>query len=69
MRPTTALKLSQLETRSLSWPVTLTTFLLSRNSRDRGFEFHVVFWDHASKELREVASKFISLNAYLEHIR
>jgi uncharacterized LabA/DUF88 family protein len=37
--------------------------------RARGFEFHVVFWDHASKELRDAASKFISLNPYLEHLR
>jgi uncharacterized LabA/DUF88 family protein len=37
--------------------------------RGRGFEFQVVFWDHASKELREAASKFISLNPYLEHLR
>jgi uncharacterized LabA/DUF88 family protein len=39
------------------------------NLRVRGFEFHVVFWDHASKELKEAASKFISLNPYLEHLR
>jgi len=30
---------------------------------------HVVFWDHASKELREAASTFTSLNKYLEFLR
>ncbi|MCA1642023.1 MAG: NYN domain-containing protein [Acidobacteria bacterium] len=34
--------------------------------RRRGFNFHVVFWDHASRELRESATKFISLNPYLD---
>jgi uncharacterized LabA/DUF88 family protein len=37
--------------------------------RKRGFEFHVVFWDHASRELKAAASKFISLNPYLEFLR
>lgn len=37
--------------------------------RRRGIEFHVVFWDQASRELRDSASKFISLNPYLEHLK
>jgi uncharacterized LabA/DUF88 family protein len=37
--------------------------------RRRGFEFHVVFWEHASRELIAGASKFISLNPYLEFLR
>jgi uncharacterized LabA/DUF88 family protein len=37
--------------------------------RKRGIEFHVVFWDHASRELRDAASKFISLNPYLNHLQ
>lgn len=35
----------------------------------RGISVHVVFWAHASKELREAATKFIDLNAYLNHLR
>jgi len=34
----------------------------------RGFKFHVVFWDHAARELRDAATDFISLNQYLEHL-
>ncbi len=34
--------------------------------RKRGFKFHVVFWDHASRELREAATTFTSLNAHLD---
>ncbi|HEY7669750.1 MAG TPA: NYN domain-containing protein [Hyphomicrobium sp.] len=33
------------------------------------YNVEVVFWDHASKELKECASKFISLNAHLDHLR
>ena len=35
----------------------------------RGITIHVVFWEHASREIRETASKFIPLNPYLEHLR
>lgn len=35
----------------------------------RGFQFHVVFWDHASRELKEAATKFVSLNDYVEFLR
>lgn len=34
----------------------------------RGFKVHVVFWNHAARELKEVASQFTSLNPYLEHL-
>jgi uncharacterized LabA/DUF88 family protein len=27
-----------------------------------GFKVHVAFWDHAARELRDAASRFISLN-------
>ncbi len=37
--------------------------------RKRGFTFHVVFWGHASRELRDAASKFVNLNSYLDHLR
>ncbi|MDQ3848326.1 MAG: NYN domain-containing protein [Thermoproteota archaeon] len=37
--------------------------------RKRGFEFHVVFWEHAARELKDAASKFISLNPYLDFLR
>lgn len=34
----------------------------------RGFAVEVCFWDHASPALKTSASKFISLNRYLEHL-
>lgn len=34
----------------------------------RGFRVEVCFWDHASREIREVASRFVSLNKYLDHL-
>lgn len=34
----------------------------------RGFKVHVVFWDHASRELKETATRFTALNQYLEHL-
>jgi len=34
-----------------------------------GFKVEVVFWNHAARELREVASKFIGLDQYLETLR
>lgn len=37
--------------------------------RQRGFSFYVVFWDHASRELREAATKFVALNDYLDFLR
>lgn len=37
--------------------------------RKRCFQFDVCFWDHASKEIRQAASNFISLNAYLDHLK
>jgi uncharacterized LabA/DUF88 family protein len=36
--------------------------------RKRGITFHVVFWSHAARELREAATKFIPLDPYLEHL-
>jgi uncharacterized LabA/DUF88 family protein len=37
--------------------------------KDDGFKVEVVFWNHASRELREAASKFIGLNDYLDALR
>ncbi len=37
--------------------------------REDGFRVEVVFWDHAGYELKEVASKFISLDPYLDALR
>ncbi|PBP46338.1 NYN domain-containing protein [Pseudomonas syringae] len=34
----------------------------------RGIAVHVVFWKHASRELKQVATKFIELDSYLEHL-
>ncbi len=36
--------------------------------KERGFSVDVCFWDHASRELREAATRFISLNKYLDHL-
>lgn len=36
--------------------------------KSRGFHVDVCFWDHASHEIREVASRFVSLNRYLAHL-
>ena len=34
-----------------------------------GYKVEVVFWDHASKELKAAATQFVSLNEHLEHLR
>jgi uncharacterized LabA/DUF88 family protein len=36
--------------------------------RSRGFTFNVMFWDHASRELRESASKFVPMNNSLGYL-
>ncbi|MBX3532635.1 MAG: NYN domain-containing protein [Rhizobiaceae bacterium] len=33
-----------------------------------GYRVEVAFWDHAAKELRDCASKFVSLNPILNHL-
>jgi uncharacterized LabA/DUF88 family protein len=33
-----------------------------------GYTVELVFWDHASAELKKVASKFVSLNKHLAHL-
>ena len=33
-----------------------------------GFLIHLVFWDHAARELKDTASKFISLDNYLDFL-
>jgi hypothetical protein len=38
------------------------------NLRGRGFNVFVVFWSHAARELREAATKFVPLDAYLENL-
>lgn len=37
--------------------------------QEDGFKVEVVFWNHAARELREAANKFISLDRYLEALR
>lgn len=37
--------------------------------KEEGFRFYVVFWDHAARELREVSTRFTSLNPHLEYLR
>lgn len=34
-----------------------------------GFQVDVVFWDHASRELKAACSNFISLNQHLDALR
>lgn len=36
--------------------------------KKRGIPVHVVFWGHASRELKEIATKFVDLDPYLEHL-
>ena len=36
--------------------------------RNRGFSVNLMFWEHASRELREVVSRFISLDPYVGHL-
>lgn len=37
--------------------------------KSEGFSVVVVFWDHAAKELKESATKFISLDPWYEHLQ
>lgn len=37
--------------------------------KEDGFKVEVIFWNHASRELREAASKFIALDEFLETLR
>lgn|SRR5262249_55940727 len=36
--------------------------------KNDGFVVHLVFWNHAGKELKEAATKFISLDPYFDHL-
>ena len=36
--------------------------------KKRGIPVHVVFWGHAARELKEVATKFVNLDPYLDHL-
>lgn len=37
--------------------------------KKRGITFEVVFWNHASSELKQLCSRFVSLDPFLEHLR
>lgn len=37
--------------------------------REDGYQVEVVFWSHAAKELKDAATRFISLDSHLEHLR
>jgi uncharacterized LabA/DUF88 family protein len=37
--------------------------------RRRGLRFDVCFWEHVSRELRDAASNFVSLNPHLAYLR
>lgn len=36
--------------------------------KKRGISVHVVFWKHASRELKEIATTFTELDPYLQHL-
>ncbi|WDT77898.1 MAG: NYN domain-containing protein (plasmid) [Candidatus Manganitrophus sp.] len=36
--------------------------------KKRSIPVHVVFWGHAARELKDIATKFINLDPYLEHL-
>jgi hypothetical protein len=36
--------------------------------KKRNIPVHVVFWAHASRELKEVATKFVELDSFLDHL-
>lgn len=36
--------------------------------KKRGVSAHVVFWKHASRELKEIATTFTELDPYLKHL-
>lgn len=36
---------------------------------EEGFNVDVVFWQHASQDLKDAAAKFIDLNPFLNHLR
>jgi uncharacterized LabA/DUF88 family protein len=42
---------------------------LAEDLNELKIPFHVVFWDHAARELKEVCTRFTSLNDYLEHLQ
>jgi uncharacterized LabA/DUF88 family protein len=37
--------------------------------KSEGFMVVVVFWDHAAREVKEAATKFISLNQWLNYLQ
>jgi uncharacterized LabA/DUF88 family protein len=37
--------------------------------KGEGFRVIVVFWDHAAQEVKQAASKFISLNQWINHLQ
>jgi uncharacterized LabA/DUF88 family protein len=39
------------------------------DARERGFAFYVVFWNHASNELKQACTKFVALDDYLDNLR
>lgn len=41
---------------------------LLQDLRTEGFVVHLVFWNHAGKELKESATKFIGLDQYFDHL-
>lgn len=36
--------------------------------KKRGIPVHVVFWNHASRELKDIGTKFVSLDGYLNYL-
>lgn len=40
-----------------------------RALQEDSFKVEVVFWNHAAKELKDVANRFVSLDEHLDHLR
>lgn len=37
--------------------------------QEDGFKVEVVFWNHAARELKEAADRFVPLDEHLDHLR
>lgn len=40
-----------------------------RTIRDEAYKVEVVFWNHASRELRQTANTFVGLDDFLKYLR
>ena len=40
----------------------------AKKLKDNGFNFNVAFWNHAARELKEIAENFYNLDSYFDGI-